>query len=453
MNSDEIIKAQQVEIQYLKERIAELERQLGLNSNNSSKPPSSDGLKKETRRTTTLRESNKAKGGQKGHIGKTMERKEPTHIKRCTVDECAECKRNLKEQNPIKIETRQTQDIQIIQIITDYELEVKRCICGATTKAQAPKNVNAPVQLGPTIKSTIAYLAEQFIPINRLSEVMNDLFQTKVSPTTVMKTTQGLAQELSVFYAESKQYLIEALIKHLDETGIRVDGSTNWMHVLSDALVTYLHHNKKRKSLIPELKGTVVHDHYAPYLQLKNAQHVFCNAHILRELKALKEIDKEAWAASMYDLEIEMCKAIKEHNLAACEIEAFERRYDVIIQEGFKYHEALPPLDDPNIKKRGKVKRRIGHNLLIRLRQYKTETLRFLHDSNVPFTNNQAERDVRMVKGKQKVSGSFRSKKGVEDFAIIRSFISTVRKNNVSVLQAICTAFDRTIHLSDILII
>ena len=231
----------------------------------------------------------------------------------------------------------------------------------------------------------------------------------------------------------------------MDETGFRIGGRTQWLHIASTALLTFYRVCAKRGSLLMNVAGIVVHDHWKPYYTMPGVRHALCNAHHLRELKALVEIEKEDWARKMQRVLRRACHAA---NLARDRgvplkpslIALIERCYDAILAEGLAFHEAQAPLAQPvkgGRKRRGRVPRRTGHNLLLRLATRKQDTLRFLHDPTVPFTNNQAERDGRMMKLRQKISGGFRSAKGAMDFALIRSFFSTAKKQGWNIIDAL----------------
>jgi transposase len=235
-----------------------------------------------------------------------------------------------------------------------------------------------------------------------------------------------------------------ARVKHMDETGFRIGGRTQWLHIFSTALLTFYRVASKRGSLLSGVTGIVVHDHWKPYYTMKGVLHALCNAHHLRELKALVEIEKEEWAQKMQRLLRRTCHAVnlaKERGvrLKPPLIELFHRSYDRILKEGFAFHEAQPPLARAHgeHKPRGRQRRRVGHNLLLRLSTRREDVLRFLTDADVPFTNNQAERDGRMMKVKQKISGGFRSEEGANIFVTIRSVISTAKKQGWNVLETL----------------
>jgi len=303
------------------------------------------------------------------------------------------------------------------------------------------------VQYGARITAFVIYLLHyQLLPENRLAALMADLFGVKVAASTIARMSRTCAEHLQGFVETVRDLVAGAPVKHMDETGFRIGGKTQWLHVASTALLTFYRVCAKRGSLLANVVGIVVHDHWKPYYTIEGVLHALCNAHHLRELKALVEIEKEEWARKMQRLLRRAChvtNSARERGvplrprLIAC----FERRYDAILAEGLAFHETQLPLVRAVIKgggkRRGCAPRRTGHNLLLRLAKRKEDTLRFLRDPTVPFTNNQAERDGRMMKLRQKISGGFRSLQGALDFALIRSFVSTARKQGWNIIDAL----------------
>lgn len=347
------------------------------------------------------------------------------------------------------ITKRQVFDVEIRRHVTEHQTGSKKCTCGTVTTALFPESVSAPVQIGNNARSIAVLLsAGHFVPLDRTSEIMDTVFDTPISDTSILKYEADLAKNLEPFHQESLDYLKKCDVKHGDETGMRVGKKTNWMHVLCDEFVTYLKYQEKRKVQYEDLKGILVHDHYNSYLKLPDITHAFCNAHILRELKALKEYEKESWACEMHSLLQIINRTKNEGRLDAKKGNFFERAFGKILKRGLDYHESLGALE--HRKKQGRDKRRIGHNLLLRLQDYQHGTLLFMNQLDVPFTNNQAERDLRMVKVKQKVSGCFRTISGVQNFAINRSFIATSKKNGCNILESIKTAMTQTVSLYSI---
>jgi transposase len=447
---------QQTVISTLQARNAELERQLGLNSGNSGKPPSSDGLKKKPARTSSLRgRSGKRTGGQKGHPGKTLSR---SGTPDATIDHfpetCSGCGGALTGAMATGHTARQVFDLPEPQplIVTEHRAHACRCgKCGAETRAAFPEDVTAPVQYGARLAAVVVYLLHyQLLPEKRLAALIADLFGVYLVTATIAGMSRSCAARLRGFAAAVRDHVAAAPVKHMDETGFRIAGKTQWLHIASTIWLTFYRVSPKRGSLLETVLGLVVHDHWKPYYTLKGVLHALCNAHHLRELQALVEIEKEDWARKMQRLLRRACHAT---NLAREQgvtlspgfIALIERRYDAILAEGFAFHEAQPALISTARKRRGRVPRRTGHNLLLRLRVRQVDVLRFLSDPTVPFTNNLAERDGRMMKLRQKISGGFRSVDGAEDFAVIRSLLSTARKQGWDILQALASRPDRLI--------
>ncbi len=426
-------------------RIAELERRLGLNSSNSGKPPSSDGLKK-PRRVSSLRESSgKTTGGQTGHPGQTLCRVEKPDA---TIDHypqaCAACGEPLSAVMATGHVARQVFDLPEPRplIVTEHRAHACRCAaCGTQTRGEFPAGVSAPVQYGKRIGAFVLYLLHyQLLPEKRLAMLMADLFGVKLVTATIARISQDCAQRFQGFADAVREHVAAAPVKHMDETGFRIGGKTQWLHIASTALLTFYRTAAKRGSLLANVTGIVVHDHWKPYYTMAGVLHALCNAHHLRELKALVEIEKEDWAAKMQRLLRRACHATnlaRERGvpLKPALIALIERCYDGILAEGLAFHEAQPAL--AKAKCRGRPPRRVGHNLLIRLSTRKQDVLRFLTDPSVPFTNNLAERDGRMMKLRQKISGGFRSEDGAKDFAVIRSVLSTARKQGWNILDTL----------------
>lgn len=437
-------------IQQQAARIAELEKRLNKNSSNSSKPPSSDGLGKPPR-TTSLRENGKHNsGGQKGHKGKTLKQIEsPDIIKKHAVLTCPDCHSSLTSSPVIGIMKRQVFDIPPPKIeVTEHQAEVKYCACCDTTiTAEFPAGVLAPVQYGEMIRSwSVYYQHQHFIPEDRLQQLFSDLYGVQLATATLTNYNRVAFDALASFEESVLSEVKTAAVKNLDETGFRVAGKTQWLHVASTKSATYYHVSPKRKSLLDGLSGTVIHDHWKSYYNLEGVEHALCNQHHLRELKAITEHEKEPWAEAMTRLlRVALrCRHFHEHHsIPVARIKRLTNIYDKIIRDGLSYHEILTPL--PCKGKQGRQPRRTGHNLLLRLFHYKQDVLRFLHDPAVPFTNNDAERDLRMMKCKQKISGGFRSSQGAEQFARLRGFISTVRKQGLSIISSIQSIFSGTI--------
>jgi transposase len=433
-------------------RVAELERRLGLNSSTSGKPPSSDGLAKKPPRTRSLRgRSNKPAGGQKGHPGKTLRAVDnPDHIVDHMPASCESCAAPLPQVPGGDHDKRQVFDLPEPRPLVVIEHRAHRCrcdACGTVTKASFPEAVSAPVQYGARISAIVVYLsAFQFIPLDRLASLMLDLFGVTLSRASIETMSRRAGTRLRDFAEAVRQLILAAPVKHLDETGFRIVKTLRWLHIAATACLTYYRIGGDRGDMLHGVGGIVVHDHWGSYFKMPGVEHALCNAHHLRELQALVEHDKEDWAGEMQILLRDAChaghqahdqKQILDQRL----IESIDRRYDAIVNSAITFHEALPPvpgkLKRDGTPRAGRRKRRVGHNLALRFRDHKVAVLRFLTNPDVPFTNNQAERDGRMMKLKQKISGCFRSVAGANDFMVIRTLIGTARKRGWGVIQSL----------------
>jgi len=437
------------------ERIKVLEGQLSKNSKNSSKPPSSDGLKKP--QPKSLRKKGERKtGGQNGHEGKTLLQVEsPDVVVTHTAELCETCSMPLIGVIPSGFERRQEFDLPKIQrIVTEHLSEIKICPqCGCHTKGTFPENITQPVQYGPRVKALASYLSHyQLLPYARLQELFDDVFQCPLSEGTLFNINKVCYEKLEAYELHVKQLLINSQVVHFDESGLRVKKELNWLHVASTMSLTHFEMHKKRGKeamedigILPHFKGRAIHDHWKPYFQYVDL-HGLCNAHHLRELTYMEEHYSQKWAEKLKECLLEIKKDVDTHKTAGDlkmdpeRLLSYDKRYDQILQEGAK---EIPPLS-PSKKKRGKPKRHPSQNLLERLRDFKQETLAFMNDFTCSFDNNQAERDIRMIKTKQKISGCFRSQLGGKMFLRTRGFVSTSRKNALNPLDALTDVFKGT---------
>lgn len=454
-----IILALQEQVRVLQEQVAEqaimihsLQDQLAKNSRNSGKPPSSDGLKKP--RTRSLRrKTGRRSGGQKGHKGHTLRQVEkPDHIQVHQAPTCPHCATDLQAVKSNDHEKRQVFDLPPVRIeVTEHQAEIKDCpTCGQQVKGTFPPEVTQPVQYGQRIKAQASYLnTYQLIPWARTCETLGDFYDHTPAEALIQEANIAMAEQTESSRAATKQQLLDAEVAQFDESGLRVEGKLNWLHVTStDRLTHYEVHPKRGRDamedigILPEFEGRAVHDHWQSYFTFDNCQHALCNAHHRRELQFVVDQYQQEWAQKMdkllLDIKAEVEEATPDQKALSPErLTHFEQRYDELIADGLA---ANPPPDTPPPKKRGRKKQSPPKNLLDRLEERKPEVLAFMYDFRVPFDNNLAERDVRMVKVKQKISGAFRTRTGAEIFCAIRSYISTVRKHERNVIDAMYNA-------------
>jgi transposase len=423
---------------------ADLKRRLGLDSSTSSKPPSSDGLRK---KPASLREpSGKASGGQAGHKGDTLKRvADPDRIVVYEARACRHCGAGLRLSMAQETETRQVFDLPAKLIeVTEHRRPVYACAgCGGRTGAAFPDGVEAPAQYGERLRAAAVYLhLQQLIPEDRTAETLADLFGVpSICPASVMDWVRRKADAFAPVAGRIGALVAAARVRCLDETGFRVAGQTQWLHTIATEGLTFYRVSNRRGDVPNTLAGgVVVHDGFKSYGALESASHALCNAHHLRELKALIEFDHEPWAAPMRDLLLDANRAVGEAKargesaLDAALLKRFDTRFWETLREGLAFHRKLPSLPQAAT---GRPKRRPGENLLRRLHQFKDDVLRFLVDFDTPFTNNLAEQALRMMKVKMKISGAFRTFDAAQDFATLRSVIATARKQGHNILQTL----------------
>jgi transposase len=438
-------------VQMLNAHVEGLEGRLRKDSHNSSKPPSSDGMNKKTK---SLRHSSGRKpGGQSGHGGSTLKRVEhpDVMVEHPLAPYCNRCGAALGAQAEGLITVRrQVFDLlkPVLQVTEHRGYEV-HCGCGQHHCSRFPQEVVAPVQYGPVVKSTLVYLTQsQLLPMARTAQLLADLYGLELSVGTVQASIGQAAQQLAPAYERIAQAVSAAPVVHFDETGQRVSARLRWLHTAATPELTwYGAHDKRGRiamdaaGILPAFKGVAVHDGWASYRDYA-CTHALCNAHHLRELIYLEETTQQPWTAKM----IAFLRAAKEEAEAAHSADrivdpkrltSLRRRYGAILTEGER--------DNPRVTKRawrkGRIKQSPAVNLLTRLREHAHDVLRFLTDARVPFDNNQAERDIRMPKLKQKTSGCFRTVSGAEDFATIRSYLATLRKQGRDLFHALTLAF------------
>jgi transposase len=428
-------------VEHLENRVKELEGRLAENSSNSHRPPASDGLNKPAPKSLRVKSGRKP-GGQPGHLGRTLQPvSKPDHIiphrlGRCPCGTCGG--QWLGDQPVVDYEKRQIFELpQQALVVSEHRAEVKICpVSGQRVRADFPDGINAPAQYGPRFQSLMVYLnQQQFIPSERLTQLCEDLFGQPLSEATLQAANERTAAQLSDFEKALAERLVQAALVHLDETGLRVEGRLHWLHVASTDTLTFYGVHPKRGAeameafgIVPRCHNWVIHDHWAPYFTFENCVHALCNQHLLRELKFLAEEHQEAWAAKLSHYLLHLKERLdQEGPLEDGPFMSVLARFRALVRQGRERHPA--PAKRTRQSKAGA--------LLTRLENFDACFLVFLMDPVVPFTNNQGEQDLRMMKTRQKISGGFRTHKGARIFARIRSYLSTCRKHGLNLWAAI----------------
>lgn len=449
-----LFEVQAEHIARLEARLKALEDQLAKNSRNSNKAPSSDGLNKPAPKSRRQK-SGKPSGGQKGQRGYRLEPiKDPHYIDVQRVVRCAHCRADLIGVEVDRVEKRQDFDVPEVRlVVTEFQGEVKTCpVCGRVNAAAFPEGVRQPTQYGPHLRAQLVYLnAYQCIPLARTAEIVGEFYHQPISEGTVAAAVAQAAQAVTPVNTQVKAYLTQTDTPvHFDETGARVNGKLAWVHSASTERATcYAIHPKRGKEamnaigILPERQGWSIHDAWLPYLNYPQAKHGLCNAHLVRELVFLIERHAQNWAKDFLDLLLDMkchvenAKRWGQPALCSQDLSFYEQCYDRIVENGMRANPA--PTRQPN--QWGRLKQSPARNLLERLHSHKAKVLAFVYDFTVPFDNNLAERDIRMVKVQQKVSGGFRCVDGANVFCQLRSYISTANKNGQRVLSVLFRAF------------
>jgi transposase len=426
---------------------ARLRANLGMSSKNSSKPPSSDGYAKPAPKSRRQR-SGKKPGKQPGAPGKNLAPvDDPDEIVNHTPEHCEECGDDLFGAAVTGEVRRQVFDLPPVEVATvEHRAQRKRCHCGHETTAPFPPQATGPTCDGPNLRALVCYLVvRQHIAIKRVAELLADGYGIAVSTGTIVAIVHEGATRLDAFLASLRDQLGQADVVHADETGLRVEASLFWVHSVSTKLLTLYHLDKKRGTkamdaigVLEHLSGVVVHDGWSPYRKYTAVRHALCNAHHLRELDAVAEVQGQGWANDMMALLADTWHRVLERkelgasSFSASELVSIRHAYDAIIAAA---HAANPPVAQTG--KRGRPKKSKAGNLLGRLDTYADDVLRFTTDFRVSFDNNEAERQVRMVKVQQKVSGGFRTKEGAIAWLAVRSYLATVMKHGVNPLGAL----------------
>ena len=424
----------------LEARIIELENSLNKNSQNSHKPPSSDGYKRNLQ-PGTPKNKNRSSGGQPGHKGTTLRTSAtPDHIVIHSVDTCASCGLSLDQVPVEKIRTRQVFDLPTVNIeVTEHRSEVKQCpCCHSQTAGAFPVDITKATQYGSTIKSIVLYMMQhQIIPFERTTEFLKDIFGCTLSEGTLKNWNAEAYINLTHVEEQIKEQLQQAKTLHVDETGMFCENKLHWIHSASTDFYTHygIHQKRGKKAMddigiLPNAKGRIIHDFWESYARYENLMHAYCNAHIVRELRAVYEQHHQAWAQKLIDLLFHIKQKVELQHISKNFVTRSVHRYNALLQSGFRI----------NRHNRGSPHKRV-RNLLDRLRKHRDEVLAFLFDPNVPFTNNLAERDLRMIKVKHKISGTFRSHLGALYYCRIRGYISTMKKQSINILIALKSVF------------
>lgn len=442
-------------------RIRELERLLisgdaatpKLDSHNSNLPPSLDPPWKKPPRTRSLRSrSGRPPGGVPGHRGFTLRQADsPDLVIVQRVNVCRNCHYSLVQTESTRFHKRQIFEIENGSLfITEHRAEVKLCpLCRQISKGNFPDHLKAPVQYGSSVFSRIVYLNQyQLLPVARTAESMNDLFRCPISLATIQRAAKVCNQHLSRFEYRLKAALRQSEVMGVDETGININGENNWVHVARTENLTHLAFHPKRGrtaieeiGIIGEFTGTLVRDGFTAYRKYEQCQHGLCNAHLLRDLAFIGESSPlhQVWTSELAALLLEIKKTVESaksdclYGLAKSLQNNFSTRYDQITDKAECIIRGSPELRSAHLS---------AKTLHRRLIRYKENILGFMTDFRVPFDNNGSERDLRMLKLQQKISGCFRSVEGVKTFCRVRSYLSSAKKQTVNLLIALESALE-----------
>lgn len=442
------------EVATLTQTIKALEEKLNKNSQNSSKPPSSDGLKKPKRNTSLREKGTKKQGAQPGHDGTRMIIVgEPDHVTELIPTPCQKCP-NWKrcKGTACNKERRYKVDIKITQTLEAYD--AYKVVCpksNETLKGIFPDDIKGEIQYGSNIAAFIVALnTVGAVSAKRVQEIAGSLFGLPISTGTVCKMVARCAAKAATAVSLIKEKVMQLDAAHFDETGTRVDGKTRWVHVACNHELTYLffgkrgHDGMKEMGILPHFSGVAIHDCWASYWKFR-VIHAICCAHLLRELNGVIENHpQQTWAKSFKDLLLRM-KKLKEkainkgqENLSYYHLHNIEKKYDEIIQIALEEN----PLSVNTSGKKGRPKKGKVRALIERLQKYKAEVCLFVKDFKIEFDNNQAERDLRMIKTKTKVSGCFRTEDGLQNYLTIMSYVGTAKKHGKNAYEAIQNIFN-----------
>jgi len=420
-----------------------LANRLNLNSTNSSKPPSTDLNRKKKSKSKT----GKKPGGQKGHAGTTLKKiDDPDKIKEIKID-----RRKLPagQYRQVGFESRQVFDIDISRVVTEYRAQILEDANGKQFIASFPEGITKSVQYGTGLKAHSVYMSQfQLIPYNRIQDYFADQLHIPVSAGSIFNFNMKAFRLLADFDNHVKNKLAASDLAHADETGINIEGKRHWLHCVSNNGWTFYHPHEKRgldamndMGILPEFKGTLCHDHWKPYYKI-DCTHALCNAHHLRELTRAFEQDDQKWAQDLGNLLVMINNKVIDAGgaLDAVDARKYRHKYLEIIKNG--EIECPEPVRPKKKGKRGRIKKSKSRNLLERLRDFENDTLRFMEHNRVPFSNNLGENDIRMTKVQQKISGCFRSMDGAKIFCLVRSYLSTCRKQGIKSSKALELLFN-----------
>jgi len=443
-----------IEVERERDEAKKVHRPIG-DSRTTHAPPSTDPRPKPR---SQRRKSEKKTGGQLGHIGHRLEPvANPDIIVHHDVNTCQKCHCNLSGIKPSQVTKNQIFDIpeNIKLEVTEHQMESKKCPhCKAITTATTPSGAEQPTQYGSRLAGFVIYLHDgHFVPLERTADIIEVVFGRRVSEGWIVSCRQRLSERLTPFITAVTSELKSAKNICCDETGFRFAAHRFWLHVCCTLTLTLFICHRKRgiegvqaMGILSEYHGTATHDHWSAYFQFTQCEHSVCNEHIVRELDSVTERDGQSWAAEMkqilYDgLDLKHRWHDQELNIPPDDIASITERFQRCRAEGFE----LNPTPQINgCQKRGRPKRGKTLALLDRLQNNQDAVLRFLHHKHVPWSNNQAERDIRPMKVQQKVSGGFRTEDGAIQFCRIRSYLSTTSKNGINPCFAIAQALKGT---------
>ena len=444
------------QVNELTAKIAELTESKNKNSRNSSKPPSSDGLKKKNTKRSLRESSGKKQGGQEGHEGVYMKiTGTPDKTVNLIPEKCQNCPRWAKCRGEACIsETRYAVDIKVTQTLTEYNrYEVCCPSCHELLQGKFPKEIKSRYQYGATLSAlAVSLCTVGAVSYKRTQEILSGLIRLPLSTGTLKAMVKRCSDNLNSVNEKIRDHLKGVDIAHADETGCRVDGKTRWIHVFSDSMFTFLCYSHKRGAkgmseagILPVFEGTIIHDCWASYWKFENiSAHGICCAHLLRELNGVKENHSEQkWTPAFFELLMDMKKAKDDalskgdQKLSENILDGYDKRYADIIKAAYSEN----PLPENEPSKKGRKKKGKVRALIERLEKFKESVCLFAKNFNVAFDNNLAERDLRMIKTKSKVSGCFRTEDGIKEYLKIMSYVGSAHKHRKSAFEAIKNAF------------